>query len=274
MAVFFSTLSLALSAPCPAAASEQAHPVAIELVQPGREGLELTARLTEDGGIIGRNITWTVRTRDGETVFSSEVGAADVSLPPGDYLVMADYGTLNLSRMVSLPEASRMMVSFVLRAGAIRVEPRMDGDALPTLRPKSRVFALEGDEAGRLMAVNAAAGEVIRLPEGRYRVESRAGAGNAAAVTDVEVKAGRVSTIAVTLRAGIARLSFVGAPTAKVMWNVEDADGRGIARQNGLNADVALLPGTYTAKARIGAELLTATFRIAAGETRDIMLGN
>ena len=167
-----------------------------------------------------------------------------------------------------------MMVSFVLRAGAIRVDARMDGEALSALRPKSRVFALAGGEAGRLLASGAATGETIRVSEGRYRVESRAGAGNAAAVTDVEVKAGHVSTVAISLKAGIARLSFVGAPTAEVMWNVEDAEGRRIARQNGLNANVALLPGTYTAKARIGAELLTATFRIAAGETRDIMLGN
>lgn len=274
MAGIFLSLATAFMAPCPASASEQAHPVAIELVQPGREGLELTARLTEDGGIIKRNITWTVRRPDRDTVFSSEVGAADVSLPPGDYMVAAEYGTMNLSRMVSLPEASRMMVSFVLRAGAIRVDARMDGEALPTLRPKSRVFALADGEAGRLLATGAATGETIRVPEGRYRVESRAGAGNAAAVTDVEVKAGRVSTVDVSLKAGIARLSFVGAPTAEVMWNVEDAEGRRIARQNGLNADLALLPGTYTAKARIGAELLTATFRIAAGETRDIMLGN
>ena len=42
----------------------------------------------------------------------------------------------------------------------------------------------------------------------------------------------------------------------------------------GLSAHAVLLPGTYTASARINGETLTATFGIAAGETRDIILGN
>ena len=35
-----------------------------------------------------------------------------------------------------------------------------------------------------------------------------------------------------------------------------------------------LKPGAYTAKAQIGTELLTASFDIAAGQERDILLGN
>jgi hypothetical protein len=48
------------------AAMAAAHPVAIEVVKPGREGLELTARLTEDGDVISRDIAWTIRTAEGE----------------------------------------------------------------------------------------------------------------------------------------------------------------------------------------------------------------
>ena len=59
-----------------------AHPVAIEVVKPGREGLELTARLTEDGGVIERNINWTVRTIDGRQVYASQSGSVDISVPP------------------------------------------------------------------------------------------------------------------------------------------------------------------------------------------------
>jgi hypothetical protein len=55
---------------------------------------------------------------------------------------------------------------------------------------------------------------------------------------------------------------------------VEDARGRPVARESGLNANLLLTPGTYTARAKVGDELLSATFRIAAGEARDIMLGN
>ena len=45
-------------------------------------------------------------------------------------------------------------------------------------------------------------------------------------------------------------------------------------RGKACNADVVLRPGTYTASARVGGEILTATFAIATGEARDIILGN
>lgn len=257
-----------------AKAAAGGHPVAIEVVQPGREGLELTARLTEDGSVLDRNISWTVRTMNGQTVFSSESGSVDISVPPGDYLIDASYGIASLSQVVSLPEASRVMVSFVLKAGGLRIQASMGDSKLHATRPRLRVFALTGGEPGRLVAASAAPGEIIRLPEGRYRVESRAASGNAAAVADVDVKAGLVSTVAITHKAGLARLSFVGSPAAQVRWDVEDGSGRRVALRDGLNADFVLMPGTYRATATVGPELLTATFRIAAGETRDIMLGN
>ena len=116
--------------------------------------------------------------------------------------------------------------------------------------------------------------ELIRLPEGTYRVESQVSTGNVKAVADVHVTAGRVATVKIAHKAGLARLAFVGAPNAVVRWQVEDQSGSPIATRGGINANVTLLPGTYTARAEVGAELLTATFNIAAGEVRDIMLGN
>lgn len=267
-------LAALLCWPGAALAAAGAHPVAIEVVAPGREGLELTARLTEDGGVITRNIAWTIRTAAGQTVLESEAGSADVSLAPGDYLVDAVYGGVSLSRRVSLPPGTRLMVGFVLKAGGLRIESGLGETDFAAVRPRVRVFALGGSAHGRLVASGPEAGAVLRLAEGRYRVESRAAAGNSAAVTDVEVKAGRVTTLAITHRAGLARLAFVGSPEAEVRWDVEDANGARIARRNGLNADLLLVPGTYTAMASVGSELLTATFRIAEGETRDIMLGN
>ena len=126
----------------------------------------------------------------------------------------------------------------------------------------------------RLMAVSVTPGEIIRLPEGTYRVESQVSTGNVKAVADVHVTAGRVATVKIAHKAGLARLAFVGAPNSAVRWEIEDQSGSAIATRGGINANVTLLPGTYTARAEVGAELLTATFNIAAGEVRDIMLGN
>ena len=251
-----------------------AQPVAVEVVKPGREGLELTARLTEDSGLITRDIAWTIRAADGEILFASEAGSVDISLPPGDYTVEAAYGAAIEVHTVSVPERVRLMVSLILKAGGLRIDAGMGETAFPAARPQLRVFALGSGGKGRLVASGEAGGGIIRLPEGRYRVESRAAAGNAVAVSDVVVKAGRLSTLAITHRAGLARLAFVGSPTAEVRWDVEDAGGALIASETGLGANLVLVPGTYTARAAVGAELLTATFTIAAGQARDIMLGN
>jgi hypothetical protein len=263
-----------LCAAGPFGAAAEAHPVALEMVKPGREGLELTARLTEDSPIIEGRISWTVRSATGKTVYDSESGSVDISVPPGDYVVDAAYGAASVSSTVSLPRGSRLMVSFVLNAGGLSVESKMDSDALPPARPRVRVFALDGADEGQLVAASADAGEIIRLPAGRYRVESRLAAGNAAAVTDVSVKPGVISKVGITVKAGLARLSFVGSPSAKVTWAVEDSNGARVALRDGLTANLLLTPGHYKATAAAGGEMLTATFRIGAGQTRDILLGN
>ena len=255
-------------------ATSPSHDLAIEIVEPGREGLELTARLADDGGIIERNISWSIRNADGDTVFSGQSPSADVAVPPGDYVVLIRYGAVTLSSTITLLEANRIMVSFVLNAGGLRVLPRVRDVGLPAAGTEARVFALGGSHNGKLVAVSAIPGEIIRVPAGDYRVESRFAAGNAKAVTDVHVKAGRMSAIDIDHKAGIARLAFVGSPSADVQWNVEDKAGQKVAAAEGLNADVVLVPGTYTASAHIGGEVLTATFEIATGEARDILLGN
>lgn len=271
MAAFFLAALLAL--PASAQAASPQHLLSLETVPSGREGLELTARLTGNGGTIERNISWTIRTPEGATVFSGETGMADVSAPPGDYVVDVSYGAAKLSRSISIPREQRVTVSFVLDAGGLRVQPRIDGDGV-TARSRVRVFALDGERRGSLIATAAVPGDILRLPAGRYRVESRVASGNAGAVTDIEVKGGRVSWIDISMKAGVARLSFVGSPGAEVIWTVDDADGNPVAFRSGLTADMVLRPGTYKAKAKVGPEELTATFKIASGQTRDIMLGN
>lgn len=241
------------------------------MVQPGREGLELSARLTPGGGPLQQNISWTIRDTDGVTVYSGTEGTADVSLAPGDYVVDASYGATLIEKLVSLPAATRLKINLVLDAGGLKVEPKLGKIDVPPVASRVRVFSMDGK---RLMAVSVTPGEIIRLPEGTYRVESQVSTGNVKAVADVHVTAGRAATIRIAHKAGLARLAFVGAPNAAVRWDIEDQSGSPIATRGGINANVTLLPGTYTARAAVGAELLTATFNIAAGEVRDIMLGN
>lgn len=263
-----------LAVVAPILQSQVAHDIAIEIVKPGNEGLELSARLSESGGLIERDISWTLRDAQGGIVYNKNTELADVALPPGDYSVEARYGSAAFSQNLTLLEANRLMVSFVLEVGGIRVLPRVQGLGLISAQTQSLVYALSGVDKGKLITISKVPGEVLRVKSGDYRIESRFAAGNAVAVVDVHVSSGIMSAVEIDHAAGLARLSYVGAPDAHVVWLVSNDHGEVLPAIDGLSASVVLKPGTYTAKAQISTELLTASFDIAAGQERDILLGN
>jgi hypothetical protein len=250
------------------------HDIAIETVAAGGEGLELSARLSEDGGIIERPVTWTIFNTSGEPIYADDVPIAKVQVKPGSYLVGIKYGEVRVSQTVTVIDGTKLLASFVLDAGGIRILSRLQGLGLPAARSRSLVFALTGVRKGQLIATSRESGEILRVPAGDYRIENRFDAGNAEAVADVQVKPGLMSAVEMDHAAGLARLAFVGAPDAHVQWRVADANGNSLAPIDGLTADVVLKPGTYSAVAETGKEILTAKFVIAAGEARDIILGN
>ena len=247
--------------------------LAIETVSPGREGLELSAHLAGTDHPLSRNLSWVIRTADGLEVYAGETPTADVVTPPGDYVVDVQYGSGRLTRVVSLQPGSRLKVDFALNAGGLRIVPRAGGAPLPIGGAKIRVFTLQQGQPNRRLPVTATAGDILPLPEGRYRVESQVGDGNAKAVADVAVKAGRLSTLDIGHKAGIARLTFTGS-AASVQWAIEDDTGAAVARREGQAAAIILAPGRYTAKVETGSGVLTARFTIASGKSRYITLGN
>ena len=251
-----------------------AHDIAIEIVKPGNEGLELSARLSESGGLIERDIFWTLRDAQGVVVYDKNTELAQVALPPGDYSIEARYGSASFSQSLTLLEANRLMVSFVLEVGGIRVLPRLQNLGLTSAQTQSLIYALSGADKGKLITISNIPGEILRVKSGDYRIESRFATGNAVAVADVHVNSGMMSAVEIDHAAGLARLSYVGAPDAAVSWLVTNDQGEQLPAIDGLSASVVLKPGAYTAKAQIGTELLSARFDIAAGQERDILLGN
>ena len=251
-----------------------AHDIAIEIVKPGNEGLELTARLSESSGLIERDISWTLRDAQGAVVYDKSTELAAIALPPGDYSVQALYGTASFSQNLTLLEANRLIVSFVLDVGGIRVLPRVKGLGLVPTQTQSLVYVLSGPNRGKLVTTSKMPGEILRVKAGDYRIESRFAAGNAVAVADVHVKPGVMSAVEIDHAAGLARLSYVGAPDTAISWLVTNDHGEALPAIDGLSASVVLKPGSYVAKVQIGNELLTASFDITVGQERDILLGN
>ena len=255
-------------------AADTAHEVAISVVEPGSEQISLAARLTATSNLMAQDIHWQMRNAEGELLFDETATESVHALPPGDYVVEAEYGSVHLRETVTLPEGHAIAVSFVLNAGGLRVLPVIKGIIATEIKSQTLVYALSGPERGKLVAHSKLPGEVLKLAAGRYRIESRFGAGNTIAVTDVHIRPGIMSAIDVKHQAGLARLSFVGEPGAKVTWEVRADSGPALASFEGISQDLALKPGTYVAAAHVNGEVLTAKFKILAGQERDIMLGN
>lgn len=255
-------------------ASDTAHEVSISIVNPGSETMALSARLTTMSLHIAKDVIWQVRNEQGELVLDATASELQSPLPPGQYVVEVQYGAVSLRETVRLVEGNSIAVNFVLNAGGLRVLSSLKNLAADGIQPKIMVYSLTGPDKGKLVAHSETAGELLKLPAGSYRVESRMGEGNATAVTDVRIRPGKMSAIEVNHQAGIARLSFVGAPDAEVSWDVRPIDGLKFKSLTGITQKLALKPGTYLAEAHVNGEILTAKFIIEAGEERDIMLGN
>jgi hypothetical protein len=255
-------------------AQDIAHEVAISVVEPGKETLSVSARLTTMSVQIARDVKWQVRNEAGELVLDVTSNELESPLSPGSYTVEAQYGAVAVREIVRVIDGSSVAVSFILNAGGLRVLPALKGISSAELPSKTFVYALGGIDKGKLIAHTEQPGEMLKLPAGLYRVESRIGDGNTSAVTDVRVRPGKISAVEVSHQAGLARLNFVGSPESHVTWDIRPIDGLKIASLEGLTHKLALKPGTYLAEAHVNGEILTAKFNIVVGEERDIMLGN
>jgi hypothetical protein len=258
--------------PASALASNVAHDIAITQVDTGQEGLELSASLDSDGGTITRDIDWTLRDSDGDIVFQRSRPVAVMSLKPGDYTVELAYGMAHMSQRLTLLEGNQLRVNFILNIGGIRILPRLKGLATLPVPSETKVYANSGADKGRLIATSEIPGEILRVVSGEYRVESRFMPGNAVAVTDVTVKPGIMSSVEIDHIAGYARLTATTDAVHGILWQVTSSTGENLLEQEAQSLTLILKPGTYTARAQIGAELRTAQFVVKAGEASDIAL--
>ncbi len=248
-----------------------AHDIAITTVAEGQEALQLSARFTDNSTEIVQDVNWLIRNQNSEIVFKALIGQADATLPPGDYQVEASYGTVQISQGLTLLKGTQLDVSFVLNAGGLRLLPRVQGIATH-VASRTLVYALGGANNGQLITSSHRAGEVIKIIAGTYRIESRFDGSNAVAVTDVIVKAGKMTAVQIDHKAGLANLTLNGSENANVLWTITDDAGEMLPPVTGATASLVLRPGHYLAKASLSGSAQNTEFQISAGQTLNIAL--
>jgi hypothetical protein len=246
--------------------------MAITTVPAGHEGLELSALYTQNGSVLVDNIDWKISDQDQALIYDRTASVVTVPLKPGEYHVEASFGSAHLEEVITVHPGTKIGMSFVMNAGVLRVLPRVKGIDQFGLASSSKIFALSGIEKGKMVASSRIPGEVLNVAAGTYRIESKFSAGNAVAVTDVNVRAGYTSAVNIDHIAGLAKLNVAGNELREVKWQIIDDQGTTLPLQIGVNAEMILRPGHYFAEAKFGAQNLKAEFEIAAGQTSEINL--
>lgn len=240
----------------------------------GQEALLLQARLQSGGGLINRPIQWRVSRLSPlggqELVAVGESAAFALPASPGDYRVEISYGLASLVQNISLPRGEQQTLTFILDMGGLRVLSKLETLALPPgMAMLHRIYAEDGPNLGRLIAQTAEPGDMLRLPAGRYKVESEIGPGNALAETSVTIKPGVLSTLEIGHKVGVARFALKGDDDA---WTVRDIAGRVVAQLGAGVRELILNPGTYRVEKGEGSARRFTAFTIAPGQSLGVSL--
>jgi len=246
----------------------------------GNEGIDLAARLTQDGGFIQRPVSWQIFERDaelgltGKTVLSNKTPIVDAILPPGAYRIEVQYGYASARRDITVLPQTRVGVTFILNVGGIRTLSRVVGmNSTQYTDARHSIIALYDNKPETLIVENVAQGETIRLAAGEYRIESRFDNGNTLAVANVTIKPGILTSLNIDHQAALAKLALLSAGNKPVVWQVQSLKSSWLKTGKNKNPSMILVPGRYLFTANIGKNQFSRTVSLAKGKATTIVLG-
>jgi hypothetical protein len=241
--------------------------------------LYVSAYFTEKGEPVRSGLKWRVfgvrndEKGDMPIVAESDAAAPTFLLEPGVYVVHVAYGLAAATRRVEIDKVTAVE-KLVLNAGALKVEATIGDLHVPAAMLTSRIHALMGDGERRLIAENVSADEIIRLPEGRYFVESNYGASNAIVSAEISIKAGQLTDATFHHNAATLTLKLVNQPGGEALadtsWSVLTPGGDVIRESIGAFPSMILAEGAYTVVARHDGRVYTREFEVKSGFDQDV----
>ncbi len=258
-----------------ATASQAAAALAVEL-QP----VHLSARITEDGGVIPEGVVWRIfevpTDPSGELALAakSEDATADVKLAPGQYVVHVAYGRAQASdtMVVATGENEKSMV---LDAGAMRLNAAIIGDvAIPLNLLTFDIFSGSSETENTMVADDLSANDILTLNAGTYHVVSHFGSVNAVVRADLRVEPGQMTDATLYHRAAQVSFKLVteagGEAIADVEWTVKTADGSTVFSNIGAFPATVLSEGDYLVLAKRGDNVYNREFEVQPGAPREV----
>ena len=262
----------------------------------GQNFLNLTATLGASTTPIRSGLKWRIfqerAENDGNHVIVAESSEATpaIAVPDGSYVVHVSYGLASAMRRISL-SGRNATERLQLNAGALRVTSMLGDVAIAPNRITLSVYVPDrsGSEA-RLIVSNAHPGDILRLPEGSYRVvstfldkESAGSTGapgaapnatNSVISADLRIQAGKLTDTTLRHRAAILTLKLVNTPGGEALANtsfsVLTPGGDVIRELIGAFPALILAEGEYVVIARRDGKTYQATFTVQSTLDRDV----
>jgi hypothetical protein len=254
---------------------------AADIVRPDRK-LQLAARLSEDGELLGKGLAWRVYRAqpalDGsfELIDESDAPAPIFTLPADDYIVHVAYGLANTASRVSLREGP-VDETLDLEAGGLRLSALgVLDEPIPAKQVTVSVYSSEQDEYGqrKLLVEQAETGKVIRLNAGTYHVVSRFGDANSVMRADILVKPGQLTDATIKHRAAAVTLKLVndagGEALANTAWSILSPGGDVVKESYGAFPTHVLAAGEYSVVARHDGKLYSRDFLVEPGRDAEV----
>lgn len=232
-------------------------------------GVSLQARLTEDGRILNRDLTWRIYTAPNEPeetpqlVETRDQASPRVRLDPGTYFINVAFGRSHITKRVEVGAGPMASETFILNAGGLRLTAYANGQKLAEKTVTYDVFEAETDQSGqrRLVISKAHPGIILRLNAGIYFVRSTYGEANAQVESEVSVEAGKLTEIALAHAAAKITLALVsragGEALPATQWEIATPDGDVIDRSVGALPTHIVAPGTYKVTASNGGKVFS-----------------
>lgn len=239
----------------------------------------LSAGLEGDAASLKNGLVWRVYADNVEAekavlVRKSEDAAPTVTLDPGAYIVHVTWGLASGSRRVVVGQTP-INEKIMLSAGGLRLNANLGDMRIPKDKLTFSIYVTaNNDPQGRVIVENARADDIIRLPEGNYRVVSNYGDTNATTSADVRVESGKVIDALMRHRAATVTLKLVANPGAEALANttfsVLTPGGDTIREAIGAFPSMTLAEGDYIVIARNGGRVFTQEFKVKSGVDRDV----
>lgn len=257
--------------------------------------LTLSASLGNAPQAIGSGLRWRVyRERagdDGKHQLVSESSAASpvLNLAEGTYVVHVTYGLASAMKRLQVSGAS-MTDRLQINAGVLRVRSILGETALAPNRVNLNVYVPDRTGAdARLIVSNARPGDLLRLPEGNYRVVSTyldkestgsmpapgaaPNATNSVVSAELRVQTGRLTEATLRHSAATITLKLVNAAGAEALANtsfsVLTPGGDVIRELIGAFPSLVLAEGEYVVIARRNGKTYQKTFTVQSTMDRD-----